>query len=294
MSQDIRRGVALALFAAIMWGVSGTLGQYLFQQKGVDVTWLLTMRLLVSGVILLAYASRVAKADIWSIWKSRLSAGQLMVFSITGITAVQYTYFEAIKHSNAATATVLQFVAPVLIAIWLALRYRRIPQARELIAIILAVIGTVLLVTHGNLEQLTITRTALYFGLGSAIALAIYTLQPVPLLRRYGALPVLGWGMLIGALISSCFRAPWEVSGDWDLSTYLSSSYIIILGTAIAFLAYLNAVQLIGGQKTSLLASVEPLAATLLAVVWLQVPFGLMDWVGTLCIVSTVFLLTRP
>src|SRR5690606_9630541 len=83
------------------------------------------------------------------------------------------------------------------------------------------------------------------------------------------------------------------ISGIWDVSAYLSTAFIIVFGTAIAFLIYLRAVQLIGAQKSSLLASAEPLAATVLAVIWLNVPFSMMDWIGSICIVSTVFLLTK-
>lgn len=294
MAKDLRLGIALALFAATLWGVSGTFGQYVFQDKNVGVSWMLTMRLLVSGVILFLYGQFTAGAKAMAaVWKDRRSMWHLILFSITGITAVQYTYFEAIKHSNAATATVLQYVAPVLIAVYLTLRYKRLPRPIELLAILLAVVGTILLVTHGQFNQLTITRTALFFGLASAVTLAIYTLQPISLIRKYGAVPVLAWGMLIGGLLSSFFTPPWEVSGQWDGGTYLATGFIILLGTAAAFLAYLNAVQLIGGQKASLLASVEPLSATLLAVVWLHVPFGILDWIGTICIISTVFLLSK-
>jgi drug/metabolite transporter (DMT)-like permease len=69
-------------------------------------------------------------------------------------------------------------------------------------------------------------------------------------------------------------------------------AFIIIFGTLIAFYSYLNAVKLIGGQKTSLLASAEPLVAVILSVIWLKTPFTYVDWIGTICIISTVFLLT--
>ena len=50
---------------------------------------------------------------------------------------------------------------------------------------------------------------------------------------------------------------------------------------------------MIGAQTTSLLASAEPLSATVMAVFWLNVPFGLMDWIGTICIVFTILLLAK-
>lgn len=293
MSPLIVRSFLFAIIAAVLWGVSGNFGQFLFQERGVNVEWLITIRMLVSGLLLLLLTWIGGKTDIFSIWKNRKDAIQLLIFSITGMLAVQYTYFAAIRHSNAATATVLQYSGPIMIAIYLAIKYRRLPRPREVLAILLAVIGTFLLVTHGNIHTLAISGIALFLGLAAAVALAVYTLQPIKLLSKYRPAVIIGWGMVCGGLPISFVRAPWQVTGHWDVYTYLFTGMIIVFGTLIPFTLYSAAVKVIGGQKASLLASAEPLAATVLAVYWLQIPFLLVDWIGTLCIISTVFLLTR-
>lgn len=284
------RGFFLAITAATLWGISGTLGQFLFQQRGINVEWLITVRMLIAGFILLIIAS-MGKESLWDIWKNKKDASQLLLFSITGMLAVQYTYFAAIKHSNAATATVLQYAGPVLIAIYLALKNKRFPKPIEYLAILLAVAGTFLLVTHGDPNTLSISETAFFFGIASAFALAFYTLQPVILLSKYSSSVIIGWAMFIGGIVFSFVKAPWDVEGIWDTYTYSYTIFIVILGTLAAFYSYLTAVKMIGGQKTSLLASAEPLSATLIAVLWLNVPFTLIDWIGSACIVSTIFLL---
>lgn len=284
------RGFFLAITAATLWGISGTLGQFLFQQRGINVEWLITVRMLIAGFILLIIAS-MGKESLWEIWKNKKDVSQLLLFSITGMLAVQYTYFAAIKHSNAATATVLQYAGPVLIAIYLALKNKRFPKPIEYLAILLAVAGTFLLVTHGDPNTLSISETAFFFGIASAFALAFYTLQPVLLLSRYSSSVIIGWAMFIGGIVFSFVKAPWNVEGIWDTYTYSYTVFIVILGTLAAFYSYLTAVKMIGGQKTSLLASAEPLSATLIAVLWLNVPFTLIDWIGSACIVSTIFLL---
>lgn len=293
MKSDLAKGVILAVTAAILWGISGTFGQFLFQERNINVEWMITIRLLASGGLLLAIASAKAHADLFSVWKNRKDGIQLIVFGITGMLTVQYTYFAAIKHSNAATATVLQYIGPILIAAYLALKYQRLPNRKELIALLLAVTGTFLLVTHGRLGSLSISGLALFLGLASAVALAVYTLQPIRLLNKYQPVVVIGWAMVCGGLVFCFVRPPWDVTGIWDFQTYLYTVLIIVFGTLIPFTLYLHAVRLVGGQKASLLASAEPLAATLLAVYWLQTPFILPDWIGSICIVSTVFLLSR-
>lgn len=289
---NIVKGFCLAVMAALFWGISGTFAQFLFQQRGINIEWMITIRLLVSGFFLLIFAKFGEKADLFEIWKDKKDAVQLIIFSITGMLAVQYTYFAAIKYSNAATATVLQYAGPVIIAVYLAFKNKRFPVVLEIIAIILAVLGTVLLVTHGDISSLSISGTALFFGLASAVALAVYTLQPVKLMSKYKSSLVIGWGMLCGGIVFSFVKAPWDIQGSWDLQAWGYTTFIVIFGTLIAFYAYLSAVQIIGGQKTSLLASMEPLSATVLAVLWLNVSYSTIDWIGSVFIISTVFLLS--
>lgn len=254
---------------------------------------MITSRLLISGSILLVIAKiRQPQTDLLRIWKDKKDRTRIIIFGIVGMLAVQYTYFATINYSNAATATVLQFSGPVLIACYLAIRNKRSPGFWETIAILLAVAGTFLLVTHGDASNLTISRLALTMGLLSALALAFYTLYPVNLVKKYQAIPITGWAMVLGGLAFSLVSAPWEVSGVWDAQTYLYYIFVIILGTVYPFYAYITAVQLIGGQKASLLTSLEPLSAALLSVLWLNVSFQPLDWVGSLCIVSTVFILS--
>lgn len=292
LNPKVRQGILLGLSAAALWGISGVLGQFLLQQRGINLEWLITIRMLVSGIGLLVLAKR-SNNNVFIIWKNKSDAIQLIIFSVIGMLGVQYTYFAAIKYSNAATATVLQFSGPIFIAVYLAMKYRKLPNRLELSAIFLAVLGTFLLVTHGNFDTLSISGKALFFGIASAVTLAIYTLQPAELLRKYSSALVIGWGMCVGGFVFSFVKAPWTIVGVWDFQAYLYLFAVIIFGTLVAFYAYLNAVKIIGGQKTSLLASAEPLVAVIISVIWLKTSFSLIDWIGSLCIISTVFLLSK-
>jgi len=288
----MKKGIILGILAATLWGISGTLGQFLFEEKEINVEWLITIRLLISGICLLLFA-KYRKNDLFKIWTNKKDSVQLIVFSIVGMLGVQYTYFAAIKNSNAATATVLQFIGPILIAIYLAIKYRKLPKRIEIVAIVLAVLGTFLLVTHGKLNSLSISPLALFLGLASAATLAIYSLQAKELLIKYNSTVIVGWAMLIGGIVFSFVKAPWQIEGKWDLESLLSIIFVVFLATLVAFYSYLTATKIIGPQKASLIASVEPLVAVVLSVTWLNIPFQTIDWIGSLCIISTIFLLSR-
>jgi drug/metabolite transporter (DMT)-like permease len=291
MNHTHKTGYLLAFSAAILWGVSGTCGQYLFQHKEINAEWLVTVRLLISGIILLGISCFKKQKDLTGIWRNREDAKQLVLFGIFGMLAVQYTFFAAIKHSNAATATVLQYIAPALIACYYALKMKRLPQPFEVIAVVLALAGTFLLVTHGSIHSLSITKWALFWGLAAAVTLAYYSIQPIRLLNKYNAVVVIGWSMLIGGIALAFVHPPWKISGIWDSTTYLFAAIIILLGSIVAFYAYLTAVKLVGAKIASLLACAEPLSTAILAVIWLKVPFGISDWLGMSFILLTIFIL---
>jgi drug/metabolite transporter (DMT)-like permease len=287
------KGMALVLFGATMWGISGTVAQYLFQHQGFSPEWLVVIRLLFSGLILLVLASSGKdRQGVWGIWKNKQDVIGLLLFSILGMLAVQYTYFAAIKHSNAATATVLQYIAPAMITFYLAMVARRLPNSKELLIVGLALVGTFLLVTQGNIQRLSISGIALFWGLASAVSLAFYTLHPHKLLARWGSVTIMGWGMLIGGISFSFVHTPWNFEGNWSLTAFFAVVFIVLFGTLIAFYCYLESLKYISASETSLLACIEPLSAAVLSVIWLQVSFGLSEWLGTALIISTIMILS--
>jgi drug/metabolite transporter (DMT)-like permease len=250
-------------------------------------------RLLLSGSILLGLSLSMKNGDTFQIWKTKKDSKQILLFSVLGMVAVQYTYFYSINLSNAATATVLQYTGPIFVVGYYAAKNKRLPIFTEIIALVLALGGTFLLVTHGSINQLVISDKALIWGILSALSLAFYTIYPVRLLIKFSALTVTGWGMIIGGIVFSLINQPWTLSGIWDIETFLAFGYIILFGTVIAFAIFLSSLKIIGAQTASLLCSVEPISAALVAVFWLNVTFQGMDWLGTALILVTVFLLTK-
>lgn len=285
-------GLLMALSSAIFWGISGTCAQFLFEEKDLDPAWLVTWRMILAGTILVIFSMVTEKKVAFEIWKKPKNAIKLLLFGILGMVAVQFTYFYSISLSNAATATILQYIGPVFVVAYYAIKNRKWPILAEYAALALALSGTFLLVTHGSLEELVISEQAIFWGILSALALAFYTIQPVGLLRTFSPAAVTGWGMLVGGLFFSLYTQPWSVSGSWDLGTLFAFSYIVLFGTVTAFYFFLKSVTIIGATYASLLCSVEPLAAALTAVFWLGVSFTAVDWLGTILILLTVVLLT--
>lgn len=148
--KERNKGLLMVCLGASMWGGSGVAGQYLLQDCGFSTEWLVVSRMLLADVIFLAADICLYKESIFCVWADRQDAKEILLFSILGMLAVQYTYFACIKEGNAAAAAVLQYLMPIIIVGYTAITVRRFPQYLEILCAAMAVGGTILLVTHGS------------------------------------------------------------------------------------------------------------------------------------------------
>ena len=285
-------GIVMTLAGGVLWGFCGSCGQYLFQYKEVTSGWLVPLRLTFAGLLILVLLACREKGRVLDVWRERQGRRDILIFSVFGMMLCQYSYFTTIQYSNAGTATVLQYTGPALILVYLCIRDRKKPRAYELAALFCSMFGTFILATHGNISELAIPAEALLWGMISAVTLVIYTLQPAGLMKRYSTLLTLGWGMLIGGLVLMLLMRPWTLSPVVDRQTVLAISFIVLFGTICAFYFYLTGVKLVGASSASMLACIEPVAATVISVVWLKVRFRMIDLLGFVFVLSTVFIIS--
>lgn len=292
--REAARGMAIALIGGIFWGLAGVFGQFLFEYKGTNARWLVSVRLVAAGILLLATVLIKQRDTFWRIWTDKRDALFLILFAILGMAGCQLSYYTAVELSNAGTATVLQYTAPVLILGYESVRRRRCPGGMEAGALALALAGTFLLATHGNIRSMALSGEALAWGLLSAVMMAVYNLLPAKLMKKYGTFCVIGWGMLVGGIVLSAFTQPWHVAGHWDMEAMGALAVVVIVGTVLSFSFYMEGVRVIGATKASLLASVEPVTATIASALFMHVVFAGMDVAGIACIIAAVLLLSLP
>lgn len=275
-------GFLLVISGCFFWGIGGTVAQQLFQGEGIAVSWLVSTRLLIAGaLLLLTQALFKDRKQILTIWRDKFTATRLVIFAIVGMLAVQYTYMASIEAGNAAIATLLQYLAPVMIILYMVLRKQARFSVRDAITVTLALGGSFFLLTNGSISALSVPLPAILWGLLSGVTLAFYTLYAIPLLSRFDSLVVVGWAMILAGIVMSFFHAPWEVDvSTWTWTTILYLVIVIIFGTMLAFWFYIESLQSLTAKETSLLGNIEPLTAVLATVIWLKEPFGTFQWVG--------------
>ena len=187
-----------------------------------------------------------------------------MGYSVLGTLFSQLAYFLAVKASNAATATVLQYLQPVLIILWVALATRKWPRRIDNFSVLLC-----------------------------AFAAALCTLLPVRLLQHFDTLAVSGLAMLVGGILMlpELFLTPWP---HLTWFAWLMVAYVVIFGTLLAYTMVLASLNYISPTATGILGAFEPLLATVLAVGLLGTRLTPAMVVGSLLILATTFLQALP
>lgn len=288
-----RRGAWMVWTGSAAWGVSGTVAQHLFATGTVTPGWLVTVRMLVAGAVLLAW-SAAAREDVWAPLRTWRDAARLLAFAIAGLYSVQVTYLEAIAAAGAPVATILQSLGVVWLTAFVAFRAKRLPGRGRLAAMALALLGTGLMVTGGHPGYLAVGPAGLVWGLLSGLALAFYTAYPRDLMRRAGGSPVTGWAMLFGGAVGAIADPPWAVSTAHMTAENLALvAFVCLVGTALAFRLYLGSLAHLAPQDTALLSTAEPVSAATASHVWLGTPLPLGTVVGGLAILSGVVSLGR-
>lgn len=286
------KGILLALLAGILWGITGPLGQFLFDEKTITPEWLVTCRLIVSGTVILLGMFVKRRWEIFTIWKDKKDAVHMVIYSVAGMMAVQYSFFVAVEASNGGTATVLQYTNPVMIILYLALFQKVRPKSKEVVAVLLALAGIFLLSTNGNLHTLVISPKGLFMGLLCAVFTCFYSMLPRRLMEKYDEVMVCGWSMFIGGIVLAIWKNPWKIGAGADYQVWGLFGMLVLFGTVIPFIASLKAIMLSGPMYANVLASIEPVVASFLTFLFLGTTFGGFEILGFGCIILTIVMLS--
>ncbi|MFI3129395.1 MAG: EamA family transporter, partial [Bacillota bacterium] len=184
---------------------------------------------------------------------------------------------------------VLQSLGTIFILLIVCMRKRQLPRLKQLIAIVLAIFGVVLLNTNGDFSTITMSKAVLFYGLCSALGVGFYSMLSEGIIRKYGLYSVAGLGMIIGGLAILPFSRPWETYVPITVPLVVGMFGVIILGTAIAFGFYLKGVSIVGSLMGSLLGAMEPVSAVVISAVILKSNFTAVELIAFALIIGNVF-----
>lgn len=271
----------MILVGSMFWGMTGPITEWMLVHAGMTSSFMLAVRLIIAGTLILAFL-KIRKEPVFAIWKEATWRRQLLIFSIVGMLGLQYSFVLTIQESNAVVATLLQFLAPIFIVIYLSIRQKSLPPKSQVIGITGTLFGLFLLLTNGSMTSLLFSEKALYWGLIVGITYAFYTLYPVRLMNKWGVLTVVAWGMILSGVYSALIGRIWATD-EWALlkdPTILWLMFALIVIGSAAFILFLNSMKYISAIETSVLSSFEPVTAMVISVIWLQMTLHIWQLTG--------------
>ncbi len=300
------KGTFLTLLGACFWGLSGSCIQYLQSAYEIDALFLATIRMLIGGLIFLIPIMLRYKKEFLGLMHSPKDLCRTALFGSAGLMFCQLTYILTIGYTNAGVATVLQMLNVVFVLAIVCIVVHRLPRAMEILGVILALVGTVLIATKGDLGTLNIPLEGLIWGIISAATVTFYVMYPRRLFAKWGSVPVTGVGMFIGGLaaliLDIILKLVFDASGGLvgyvvqipalGLDGIIALIVIIVFGTCGSFGLFLYGVSIVGGVKGSLLGAAEPICAAVISSIWLGTSFGWADWLGLILMIATTFVVT--
>ena len=287
------RGMTLASLASSLWAVSGISGEILFKKFNFSSDWLVSTRTLISGILLFLIVIFIEKKSILRPLKNKIDCAGIILFGTAGMYLVQYTYFKTIELSNVSFATILQFTAPFFIFIYESIKNKKVPAVSTVILLLMTILGVIFIATKGNFSNLSVSLEALLLGIISAIMIAFYSTYPKKLLKKYGSITVVGWGMIIGSIISNVIHPIWKIEGDVNTQSIIQVMIVVILGTSIAYLIYIASLNYISSSLAGILTAFEPVLAAILSVAILGLKFSFIELIGFLLVFVSIFILEK-
>lgn len=214
---------------------------------------------------------------------------------IFSIVLFNWCYFTSINQLSLSFAVILLYTAPAFVAVLSYLFLKESMDNRKIIAVIGTLIGCVLIVGFSFRDTSSLNFIGILTGLGAGFGYSLYTIFGKFALEKYRPFTVTFYTFLVAAITLLLFTDLFEKG------SILVSGEVIIYGlglglfpTVIAYLLYTKGLENMESSKASIIATVEPVAATLLSVFLYKENFEVLQFVGTSIILLSVILINLP
>jgi drug/metabolite transporter (DMT)-like permease len=289
----------MVLTAATLWAVNGVVSKVIIESGDVSAQRLTEVR--TTGAFALLFLALVlSRPGLLPVRREELPV--LLTFGLLGLAFVQWFYFEAISRLDIGVALLIQYVAPVLVALWARFVYDEPVRRRIWAALALSILGIALLVELWN--GLTLDRLGVVAALGSATTFAVYVLSAERAVTRRDPVSLVCYGFLLASVFWAVVQ-PWtsfpfgrvdeSVSllgrlADVSLPVWLLMTFMVVLGTIVPFALLAASLRHIPASRAAITAMFEPVAATVLAYAWLGESLTAYQLLGAFVVLTAIVL----
>jgi drug/metabolite transporter (DMT)-like permease len=288
----------MAASAATLWAVNGTVSKVILA-SGISSLRLSQVRTTgaVAGFVLVLLATDRRRLRV-----TRRELPFLAVFGIAGLAFVQWFYFLAIHRLAIGIALLIQYLAPLLVALWARYVFHEPVRRRIWLALLLALLGLGLIVDVRNGG--TISTAGVVFSLAAAVTYALYILLAEHAVGERDAVSLLAWGFAFGAVFWAVI-APWWSFPSGRTAAHVSllgrlshhhapvwalMAFMIVIGTIIPFFLLVSALRHLPATRVGIIAMLEPVVATIVAWAWLDESLSAVQLAGAAVVLGAIVL----
>jgi len=284
--------------AATLFAVNGSVSKVVLD-SGLSSLELAQIRATCAALGLLAFLVVFARA--------RLRVGRrellfLVAFGVVGVAMVQWLYFVAIHNLPVGVALLIEFTAPLFVALFARFVYREHIRRRIWVAVILCIAGLAIVVeVWAGIAFSTVGVTA---AVGGAFGLTAYLLMAERERRQRDPVSLSFYGFLFAAalwaVVQPVWEFPWDVLADTvslqgnfsehSAPMWLLVGFVVVIGTMVTFSLLTGALRHISATRASIVATLEPVMATVVAWLWLEETFGPTQLIGGAVVLGGIFL----
>ncbi len=292
MIRPTARGYVWVVLAALLWSTIGLFMRTLHDWYGLSALGLAFLRAGVSFVIIFSLLI-LLRRDL--LFLTRTSLAWLMLYGVLGVGAFYFVYTQAIILTNVTTAVVLLYTAPAFVAL-MAWRVWGEPfTTRKLMAIGLAFAGCALVARAYDLTQLRLNGVGILFGLGAGFTYALFTMFSKAGMKQFSTWTLTTYELLFGAL----FLLPFQNAHDLAIVIQQPTAWVFLLGLVLgptlgAITAFNLGVHEVPASNASVVATIEPVMASLLAFVLLGERLEVWQILGGAMVIAGAVWLSGP
>lgn len=283
--------IILIAISAIMWGIIAVFVRKL-SSLGFTPMEIVTIRV-VTAVLLLGIIGLLKYPG-----QMKIHLRDSKYFIGTGIFSIvlfNWCYFSSINQLSLSFAVILLYTAPTFVVVLSYLFLKESMDALKIISVIGTLIGCTFIVGINLMETPSMNLAGILTGLGAGFGYALYTIFGKFALVKYRPFTVTFYTFLVASITLLFFTDLFE-KGSMLLSseTILYGIGLGLFPTVLAYLFYTKGLEKMEGSKASIIATVEPVAATLLSVFFYKEDFGVLQFIGTAIILLSVILINLP
>jgi len=285
----MNRAFLLIIFGAALWGTIGFFVKNLYSY-GFTPMEVVTLRVCTASIILFIYLA--SKAPEYLKLKRFIDIKYFIGTGIGSIIFFNYCMFKTIELATIPISAALLYTAPAFVILFSYFLFHEALTIHKIIALIMTLLGTALVVGLLPLSLESLKFTTILIGLGSGFGYALYSIISKFALKKYSSLQITAFTFIIAAITLLPFFPYTEKLGLLLEPKVLFYAFGLgLFPTAIAYIIYTLGLERTEASKASILATVEPIVATLIGIFVFFEPFSFVQMIGMGCIITAVILI---